>query len=90
MHLGLGIVARFGLGGRDIPDRFEQAAGVEPIDPFECGELDGLEGTPRPTPMDHLGFEQAVDRLGQSIDAPIFVKPEPRLLRRLEDGRRDG
>ena len=43
MDLGLGRVARFGLGTRDIPDRVEQAAGVEPVAPFEGGELDGLE-----------------------------------------------
>jgi hypothetical protein len=67
LDFGLGIVACFGLGGRDIPDGFEQAAGVEPVDPFEGGELDGLERPPRPPPMDHLSLEQAVDRLGQSI-----------------------
>jgi hypothetical protein len=39
----LGIVARFGFSGRDIPDGFEQAAGVEPVNPCEGGELDGLE-----------------------------------------------
>jgi len=70
----LGIVARFGLGGRDIPDGFEQAAGVEPVDPFEGGELDGFERSPRATLMDDLGLEQADDRFGESIDAPISVK----------------
>ena len=57
MHLGLGIVTRFGLGGRDIPDGFEQTAGVEPVDPFEGGELDGLEAPPWAAPMDDFGFE---------------------------------
>lgn len=38
--LSLSIVSRFGLGERDIPDRFEQAPRVEP---FEGSELDGLE-----------------------------------------------
>ena len=55
----------FGLGGKDSPDRFKQAAGVEPVDPFEGGELDGLERPPRAASMDHLGLVQAVVRLGQ-------------------------
>ena len=40
---------------------------IEPIDPFEGGKLDGFETAPRPAPMDHLGLEQPVDRLGQGI-----------------------
>ena len=67
MTLGLGIVARFGLGGRDISDRLEQAAFVEPIDPFEGCELDGLEVAPWPTPMDEFGLVETVDRLGQRV-----------------------
>ena len=67
MYLGLGIVARFGLGGRDIPDWFEQSAVVEPIHPFEGGKLDGFERPPRATPMDDLGLEQANHRLGERI-----------------------
>ena len=57
MDLGLREVARFGLCGRHVADRFEQAAVVEPIDPFEGGERDGLEGAPWAAPMDYLGFE---------------------------------
>ena len=40
---------------------------VEPIDPFEGGELDGLEAAPRSAPMDQLGFVEAVDGFGESI-----------------------
>lgn len=67
MHLGLSKVARLSLGGRHVADRFEQSAGVEPIDPFEGGELDRLEGAPWSTAMDQLGLEQTVDRLGQGV-----------------------
>ena len=90
MDLCLGMIARFRLGGRHVADRFEQAAVIEPINPFEGGVFHCLEGSPRPAPIDHLSFEQADHRLGESVDAPISVKPESRLLRRLEDGRRDG
>ena len=55
--LARGIVARLGLGGRDIPDWFEQSAVVEPIHPFEGGVLDGLEAPPWAAPKDDFGFE---------------------------------
>jgi len=70
----LGIVARFGFSGRHVADRFEQPTVIEPIHPFEGSELDGFERPPRTTPMDDLGLEQADDRFGESIDAPISVK----------------
>src|ERR1700761_4896302 len=65
--VGLGIVTRFGLGGRDISDRFEQATIVEPVDPFEGGKFHGFCTAPRAAPMDHLGLEQAVDGFGERV-----------------------
>jgi hypothetical protein len=61
---GLGIVARFGLGGRDVSDRLRQPAVVEPVEPFEGGELEGLEVAPWPAPMDDLSVRS---RLGVRI-----------------------
>jgi hypothetical protein len=37
-----GVVALLGFGRRDVADGFQQPAIVEPVDPFERGELDGL------------------------------------------------
>jgi hypothetical protein len=62
-----GVVALLGFGGRDIADWPHQAAVVEPVNPFESSELDSLEGSPRPTPMDDLGLVKPVDGLGESI-----------------------
>jgi len=45
----------------------EQPPVVEPVHPFQRGVLDGLEGPPRATPVDHLGLVEAVDRLGQGV-----------------------
>ena len=63
----LGIVARLGFGGRDIADGLEEAPMVEPVHPFESRELHCLGMTPGAAPADHLGLEQADDRLGESI-----------------------
>ena len=62
-----GVVAGLSLGWRDIADGSEQAAVVEPVDPFEGGELHCLEALPWPAPVDHLGLEQAVDGLGEGV-----------------------
>ena len=40
------IEAGFGFCGRDIADGFEQASVVEPVDPFERGELDRFQAAP--------------------------------------------
>ena len=63
----LRIVARFGLGGRNISNRFEQATIVEPVDPFESGEFDRLGTAPRTAPMDDFGFEQSIDGFSERI-----------------------
>jgi hypothetical protein len=40
---------------------------VEPVNPFERGVLDSFEAAPGSAPVDHLGFLESVDRLGQSV-----------------------
>jgi hypothetical protein len=63
----LGLVARLGLGGRDVADGLEEASVVEPVPPFEGSERHCLGLAPRAAPADHLGLERADDRLGESI-----------------------
>ena len=65
--LKLGIVARFGLGRWDIADRGKDASVIEPVHPFEGGEFHCSCVAPGPPAMNDLGFEQAVDRLGERI-----------------------
>jgi len=62
-----GVVAFLGFGRRDVADRLQQPAMVEPIDPGQRCELDGLEGSPRPATMDDLGLVEAIDRLGECV-----------------------
>ncbi len=40
---------------------------VEPVHPFECGELHGFEVAPWSPAMDDLGFVKAVDRFGERV-----------------------
>ena len=53
---------RFRPGG--VSDWPEQVPIVEPIDPFENGELDGFDVPPRCAPVDHLSLVKSVDDLG--------------------------
>ena len=39
---GLGLVARYRLVGRETADGFEPTAGIAPVDPFACGDLNDL------------------------------------------------
>src|SRR4051812_3023248 len=41
---------------------------VDPIDPFEGGELDGLDVSPPwPAPVDHLSLAETVDGFGEGV-----------------------
>jgi hypothetical protein len=69
------IVALFGLGGWDVADGPEQSPVVERVDPFERGELDSLESSPWPAPMDDLGLVKTVDGLGERIVVAVAHAP---------------
>lgn len=64
---GLGKETGFRFCWRDVADRLEQAAMVEPVDPFQRCELDSLEAAPGAAAMDDLGLEQTDHGLGQGI-----------------------
>jgi hypothetical protein len=61
------VVVGFGLGGRDVADRAEQASVVVPVDPVHRGDLDRRETAPGSLAMDHLGLEQADHGFGERI-----------------------
>ena len=61
------VVSFFSLGGRNVSDRVQKSPVVEPVHPFEGGELHGFEVAPWPSLMDDLGFVKAVDRFGESV-----------------------
>ncbi len=55
------------LGGRDVSDRLQKAAVVEPIDPFERGELHRFEVARRSPSLDDFGLAKTVDRFGENV-----------------------
>src|SRR5258706_12931091 len=52
---------------------------VEPVDPFEGGELDGLEVPPWSAPVDQLGLVKTVDGFGEGIVIGISDAADRRL-----------
>jgi hypothetical protein len=74
-----GVVLFFCLCRRDIPDWFQKTAVVEPIDPFEHGELHGFEVAPRSPSMDDLGLVKTIDRFGQSVVVTVANASDRRL-----------
>ena len=56
-----------GFGWRYVAYSLQKTAVVEPINPFECGELHSFEVAPWSSSMDDLGLVKPVDRLGESV-----------------------
>jgi len=76
----------FGFGRRNVSDPLHQSSMIEPVDPFQRGELDGFDVAPRPAPPNDLGFIEPVDRLGERIvvavaDAAVRQRTCPLPLR---------
>ena len=64
----LTVVVGFVFGGWDVPDGFEDATVVEPVDVFEGGELDVFKVFPGSFDSDQFGLVEAeLVRLGQGV-----------------------
>lgn len=73
------LVALLGFGRRDVADGLQQPEVVEPVDPGQRRELDGVEGSPGPPPMDDLGLVWAVGRLGEGVVEAVALAADRRL-----------
>ena len=62
-----GVILLLGFGWRYVAYGLQKTAVVEPINPFECGELHSFEVAPWSSPMDDLCLVKAVDRFSDSI-----------------------
>lgn len=73
------MVALLGFARRDVADSLQQQAIVEPVDPGERRELDGLEASPGPAPVAGFGLVEAVVRLGEGIVVRVSDATDRRL-----------
>jgi hypothetical protein len=62
-----GVIPVLGFGWRYIPDRLQKPSMIEPIDPFQGGELHRIEAAPWSTPIDDFGLVESVDRFGEGV-----------------------
>ena len=76
--LRFAVVVCLSFGRRDIAQRTHQTVVVEPRDPGQRGELEGLAGLPGLS-VDHLGLVQAVDRLSQGVVVAVALATHRRL-----------
>ena len=76
------VVVCLSFCGRYVADGFEQAVVVEPSDPFQRGQFDGLFGFPWRSTMNELCLVQAVDRLGQCVVVAVAFAALPTARRR--------
>src|SRR6266550_4704666 len=68
---------------RNVADRLEQPAMVEPIDPFQRGVLHCLNTSPGTATVNDLGLEQADDGFGECVVVGIANTPDRRLRTRI-------
>ena len=70
------VVGVFEFGWWDVAAVFVEASVVEPVDPFQGGDLDVVGGAPRPSRFDQFGLVEAVDRLGQRVVVAVAGGPD--------------
>ena len=55
------------FSGWDPAEFVEESPVVEPVDPFQGGQLQVVEAPPRPQVADEFGLVEADDRFGQGV-----------------------
>ena len=61
------VVVCLSFGRRNISDGLKQSMMIEPRDPFERCQLDGLLGFPGAASVNDFGLVKAVDGLGERV-----------------------
>ncbi len=67
MFIVIIVVVGFELGRWDAADLMVDAAGIEPVDVAEQGELHALQATPGLSRVQQFGLEQPDGRFGQGV-----------------------
>ena len=73
---GLGPAECFVFGRRDITDRFEQSPVVEPVNPFQGGELHVVDVFPRPPSANHFGLVEPDDGFRERVVVGISLRSD--------------
>ena len=68
-----------GFGWRDVSDGLQQSSMVEPVYPLPRGELNGLERSPRTTPVNDLVLVKPVDRFCEGVVGAVADAADRRL-----------
>src|SRR5512133_3779867 len=69
------MIRRLELGRRDVADRSEQTAMVEPVHPLERRVLDRVDVSPGPPAPDHLRLVETDHRLGEGVVVRVADTP---------------
>ena len=79
------MILRFVLGGWQVAERFHQALGVVPRDPFEGRVFHVLESAPGAVLIDDLRLEQADDGFRQRVVIAVAATADRRFDARLRE-----
>ena len=66
-RVGLTVVEVFELRWRDAAEFLEEAAVVEPVDPFEGGEFEVVDAAPGAFVSNEFGLVEPDDRFRESV-----------------------
>ena len=69
------IVGRFVLCRRDVVEGFEETPVVEPVDPGQHRELDGVDAAPRPALANDFGLEEPDDAFRERVVVRVTDAP---------------
>ena len=73
--LGCAVVGRFGFGRWDVAEGLVEAPVVEPVDPFQGGDLD-VDWRDNPEYVDYVDYSEELDKLNMPIgDFPVRGRP---------------
>ncbi|MGF7122735.1 hypothetical protein J2X34_003159 [Rhodococcus sp. BE178] len=72
----IAVVEGLELGWRQVAAVLVESTVVEPVDPFESGDFDLVNGPPKAPRRDQLGLVEAVDRLREGIVVAVPGGPD--------------
>ena len=75
-RLLLSVVGGFEFGWEDVADGGVEPGGVPPVHPGQGGQLDVVDGAPRPLVADEFALVEADHRFGQGVVVRVTPGPD--------------